>query len=411
MKNKKRIIMLLLFGVAAIGFTVVFFKIVKPSSPPPNIVLISLDTLRADYFSPEHMPKTYEWARKNCAVFSNAYSNSTWTSPSHATMFSGLLQSQHKLEYSDSILSPEVPMIQEELRKAGYETLAFVGGGYVSKVFGLDRGFDLFQESSFLFTGNKRTFGALRDQIWEPVAKAEKLVTSAKSSKPVFLFVHTYMVHEYFLYKSAADTYPSVDRNELNTRFIMDEPAEVKRQCYGAAVRETDSRLYNFIHALLSSPLAPNLAIIITSDHGEGLGDKHGDYYSFAHAHAPYSDQIHIPLAIYGMPRGRYDSLICTKDIPTLIRELAGLEKAKQIPRNEFIISENIQYDRSQPLEPRTLAVTFLERRILLDKHGNLFLFADKNDTINLLSSTVAGLHGDLPEDVKQNLRALGYLK
>jgi membrane-anchored protein YejM (alkaline phosphatase superfamily) len=413
MKQQKRAGIILGVGIIAIILTAAYFKVTQPAPRPPNIVLISIDTLRGDYFSPERMPQTYSWAKENCAIFTNAYSNSTWTSPSHATMLSGFLQSQHKMEYSDSILAPEVPMIQEELQRAGYETLAYTGGVYVSKECGFDRGFDLFKEYSLFFDPEKKkqTFGELRDNCWLPFTNAQQLVTSAKSSKPVFLFVHSYLVHEYLLFQESRDAYPDVDRNELNTRFIFEESAEVKRRCYKAAVQEADKRLHEFIMALLHSPLAPNLAIILTSDHGEGLGDQHGDYRSFAHAHAPYSDQIHIPLAIYGVRKGQYDNLVAIKDIPRIIRELAGLEEGEEIPKNDFVLSEYIQYNSSLPPEPRTLAVTFPHKRILLTKDGKLSLFTDKGDTVNVFESGFTQMKIDFSAEMKENLKALGYLK
>jgi hypothetical protein len=79
------------------------------------------------------------------------------------------------------------------------------------------------------------------------------------------------------------------------------------------------------------------------------LGDQHGDYYSFAHAHAPYSDQIHVPLAVYGIKKGQYDNLVSIKDIPALIRVLAGLTDEAGIPQYEFILSEYIRYNSSLP--------------------------------------------------------------
>ncbi len=413
MKSHKRPVIILTAGVVLIIFTAAFFEVTQPPPTPPNIVLISIDTLRGDYFSAEHMPQTWAWAKENCAIFTNAYASSTWTSPSHATMLSGLLQSQHKMEYCASVLAPEVPMIQEDLREAGYEALAFTGGCYLSKELGFGRGFDLFNEYWLPFDPRKKkeTFGELRDKCWLPFSEAQRLVTSEKSSKPVFLFAHTYLVHEYLLFKDDKDAYPEADRTELNTRFTLQESAEVKRQCYANAVRETDSRLFDFIQALLRSPLAPNLAIIITSDHGEGLGDRHGEYYSFAHAHAPYSDQIHVPLVVYGIPKGRYDELVGVKDIPDIIRALSDLEEATLIPNNDFILSEYVQYNSTLPPEPKSLAVTFPNQRILLTKDGNLSLFVDRKDTVNVLSSGFAQLQKELSAEMKQSLEALGYLK
>ena len=412
MARLKRPIRILALGVVLIALTALFFRIYRPGPARPSIVLISIDALRADYFTPEFMPKTHAWAKKNCAIFTNAYSNSTWTSPSHVTMLSGLLQSQHKVEYSDSVIAPDVRMVQQDLKEAGYNTFAFTGGGYLSKDFGFDRGFDGFADYWMFFKPDKgrHSFRELRDNCWRPVSRAEKMVSDLKGSHRLFFFIHTYFVHEYFLFNFGEEEYPSADRNVLHNSFVMSESAQTKRECYGKAVREMDGRLFMFIQALLHSALSPNLAIIITSDHGEGLGDRHGDYASFHHAHTPYSDQIHIPLIVLGIPKGEYDGLVGTKDIPYIIRSLVGIEKGSAIPSNDFIISEYVQYDRALPPEPRTLAITFPDKRILLNKEGKLFVFTDKADTVNVLSSDIKAMQGQLSDTVKDNLRALGYL-
>lgn len=408
-----RAVKILIVGVFLIILTHVLFRFTGPNARPPNIVLISIDTWRGDYFSPEKMPLTYEWARKNCAVFPNAYANSTWTSPSHATMLSGLLQSQHKMDFNDSVIPPDIGMVQEELREAGYKTMAFTGGGYVSEAFGFGRGFDSFSDWWMFFDPKKKksTFGELRDRCWLPLLKAEEALAISDNAQPLFVFAHTYFIHEYFLFNHEADEYPNAPRNELHADFMMAASAETKRECYDRAAKELDVRLYDFIQHVVNMSKPRNVAIIITSDHGEGLGDKHNDYLSFAHAHAPYSDQIHVPLAIYGMRKGEYDDLVSLKDIPAIIRALAKLDTGALVPSNDFIISEYVQYNRQLPPEPRTIAVTFPDKRILLTKNGDLSLFVDSSDTIDALSNDIREKQTALSENVKDELRALGYLQ
>ncbi len=412
MQNLKRPLTILVVGVILVILTTLFFKKYGPRSLPPNIVLISIDALRGDHFSAEYMPRTYAWATENCAVFPNTYSNSTWTSPSHVTMLSGLLQSQHKVEFMDNRVPPDLFLVHEKLREAGYGTYAFVGGGYISRALGFDKGFDQFVEHWMFFDPGKsrRNFGELRDDSWQPVTDAEKAIASIAGPHPVFMFVHTYLVHEYFLYNFDGETHPELTRNELNNRFIFSESPQTKRKCYGLAVRDMDVRLHGFVQALLNSPLSRNLAIIITSDHGEGLGDQHGEYFSFAHAHAPYSDQIHVPLAVYGMPKGTNQNLVAIKDIPGIIRGLAGLDDGNLFPSNDFIISENIQYNRALPAESRTLAITFPDKRILLTKDGKLSLYVDNKDTVDTLASSIGESQVEISGKLKQDLRALGYL-
>ena len=94
-----------------------------PSTPSrPNIVVISIDTLRADFFSEEHMPRTRAWARDNAVVFTNAYSNSTWTNPSFATLYTGL--SQQELAGRVSATRQTINAIEQEKYSPSLE-LAF----------------------------------------------------------------------------------------------------------------------------------------------------------------------------------------------------------------------------------------------------------------------------------------------
>jgi len=113
-----------------------------PRTTPPNIVFISLDTLRGDYFTPEHMPETYEWARRNAVIYVNAHAPCTWTLPSHVSYFTGLMPFEHGVLREESAVPGSMELLAEKMKRKGYHTAAFTGGGFLMGVYGLDRGFD-----------------------------------------------------------------------------------------------------------------------------------------------------------------------------------------------------------------------------------------------------------------------------
>jgi arylsulfatase A-like enzyme len=271
----------------------------------PNIALISIDTLRGDYFSPEHMPLTYAWAQKNCYIYTDAQSCSTWTKPSHVTMLTGLRQKEHDVEFHEDMIPPDLPMVQERLKQIGYSTLAFVSGGYVEKEFGFDRGFDKFWEIQW--KGHR----PLKDDGEAFTRAYSYLEESDASIQPFFLFAHTHMVHQFW-----ADFFPGCTADqgdETRKNFQLQASLETRRELYAAAVKACDRKLYGFVQFLVQS--FPNIRIIITSDHGEGLGEYYeaGDVYkevrSFNHESIPTPDQTYVPLIVYGFGAGITDRL------------------------------------------------------------------------------------------------------
>jgi arylsulfatase A-like enzyme len=121
---------------------------------PPVILLISVDTLRADHLqiygfhrstSPrlESIIKNGEWV-----IFEKAVSSAPWTLPSHMSMMIGLLPSGHRVDDTDLMLSEDIVTLAESLQKLGYHTLAFTDGGFVSGSYGFGRGFDTYYENA-----------------------------------------------------------------------------------------------------------------------------------------------------------------------------------------------------------------------------------------------------------------------
>jgi arylsulfatase A-like enzyme len=400
----------------------------KEPPEPRNVVLITIDGLRADFLTPERMPLLHEFAEKRCRIFEEARANSTWGKPSHATLLTGLLQSEHGVEYNDSAAPIEVEMIQEKLQKGGYTTAAFVCGNNLGAEFGFDRGFDKFHNvaESLSESGSfGETIAEHHSRRMTTLNEAEHFANS-HPALPVFLYVQTDAVKDYWLDAFPQDTRISDEIERLRQeeefmkadrplwqKFKTETSTDRKRYLYGAAVRALDQRLHDFLLLLQYSPIFPNTKIIITSGHGEGLRDEHGQYISYGHAAPPYSDQINVPLVVYGLDKGRTDRLVGLDDIAGTILTFAGLEKepAKSLfRRRERIISEYTTKDKSDT--NRAAAYIWADRKFLISTDSNVHMFMDPldaDDLIHLQHTEVK--KEDISQELKEQLGALGYMQ
>ena len=156
-----------------------------PAKNPHGIILISLDTLRADHlgcygYQRNTSPSIDAFARESI-VFENAVVQSPWTLPSHMSIMTSLYPSFHGVTNKSSRLADEHTTLAELLQESGYQTAAFTDGGLVSGEFGFNQGFDVYEDE------------------WIGIAnilpKAEKWLDN-NASKPFFLFIHCYDIHE-----------------------------------------------------------------------------------------------------------------------------------------------------------------------------------------------------------------------
>jgi arylsulfatase A-like enzyme len=153
----------------------------------PNVVLICLDTLRADAIesvggAPPAMPKLAALAA-GATRFRDSASSASWTAPSIATMLTSLWPWRHGVQghFNSPPLVPSVTTLAEILRAAGYATYAMTGGGFVSDSMGLGQGFDDLREDW---------------SVDDPHGRLQRRVSTLDRAKPFFLFLHTYDAHE-----------------------------------------------------------------------------------------------------------------------------------------------------------------------------------------------------------------------
>jgi arylsulfatase A-like enzyme len=311
-----------------------------PASNQPVIVLISIDTLRADHLSSygyerETSPfldslstagTRFEWAR----------SSSPWTLPAHTTMLTGQLPSTHKVVDDAVSLNENTPYLPELLKNAGFSTGGFVSTMYVSSLFGFQRGFDEFQDFS-LHTERKNLSGVVEAE--HVVNKALQWFSKQPAEKPVFLFLHFYDVHYAYAPPSPYDTIYDRSSNKSDLRYknyfhykkgktvISDEQMTHQINQYDEEIRYVDDQIKRLATGLSGSNRP--IKWVITSDHGEEFGERG----SWGHAHTLYSEQLRIPLILSGddIPTGVVSKgWAGSHDIAPTIASWAGIDSGLQ---------------------------------------------------------------------------------
>lgn len=290
-----------------------------------NIVLVSIDTLRADHLScygygRNTSPCIDEFSQR-CVLFTDAFSTSSWTVPAHASLFTGMYASRLGLVQSPQpgTLPEEIKTLAEILNQVGYDTAGFHGGGYVSANFGFNRGFSIYKSNGSRFENNLRDcFGWL-----ERHRKA-----------PFFLFLHGFNCHVPFNPPRKFDIYSKGMRSTYNTNrksiyawetLKNKEDLEFIIAKYDGEIKYTDFLIKKIIKKLERSRLIEKTIIIITSDHGEEFME-HGQ---LGHIRTLYEELIHIPLLMYipFIDSGRkIDNVVSLADIPMTVLEILGTQ-------------------------------------------------------------------------------------
>lgn len=299
----------------------------EPSEAPPNVLVILLDTLRADrlgcYGYPRPTSPVLDELAAKGAVFEGVWSSAPWTLPSHASLFSSLYMSEHGVWDGSQRLSEDAVTIAEVLRSEGYATGAFTAAGYLRPEYGLAQGFDRFW---YVNNDPALTFNTAADWIEGSVG-------------PYFSFVHTYHVHSPHDPEGAA-------REAMVRPYAGDLPEVVhtpdhpwgRRQgpplgvedlqyvndLYDAEILEIDTLVGELLDRLEAAGKLDNTLIIVTSDHGEEFQD-HGH---FEHGWSLYQEQLFVPLIVHypGIFEGglRLDYPTIGIDVAPTIASIAG---------------------------------------------------------------------------------------
>ncbi len=305
--------------------------------PSPNIVLVSIDTLRFDFLGaygypdPEISP-TVDWLASNGTVFEQALASAGTTVPSHGTMLTGLYPRHHGARSNHHSLYPETPTLAQAMTQAGYQTGAFVSARFMGRAGDLTRGFE--KDNIPELVANRES-GVQRGE--KTISQVNGWLDGLDPERPLFTFIHLWEVHTPFEDSDWARQRAESDAEFLETGLTVQQWRSLQPQMrnspellsalrilYAGQVARVDGILHDFFEGWRERGLLDNTVVIFTADHGEMLGENS------RFGHGPVHDElvIRVPLIIADFRdprRERVQTRVGTIDIAATVAELAGL--------------------------------------------------------------------------------------
>ncbi len=321
---------------------------VRSADSRPNILLFSLDTLRADrvgaYGAGRETTPAIDALAASGVRFARAIAPSNWTLPSHYSLFSGLTPVAHgvlpDLGEVRGYIHPDEQlavrgsgvevMLAEALAEAGYHTASITENGWVSGHFGFDQGFGSYRSAPA---------GSLPGTLAASLAELERIADRG----PWFLFVHTYAPHQPYhapldIRTRWADPehagfawprarVPIEDYNRFRSRVFPPAASDVTafRDLYDGQALWTDSLVGELVRFLDRKGLREQTVVIVTSDHGEEIFERG----QFDHGDTLYEEVAHVPLIVDApgrIPRGVVvEGAVSLVDVPATVLDLVGL--------------------------------------------------------------------------------------
>ena len=342
-----------------------------PGLAPDIIVLITIDTLRADHLGcygyPVNVSPFIDELARGGVLFKKHVASAPLTATAHATIFTSLYPLQHGVLKNGAKLDDSYLTMAEAVGKAGYETAGFAGTVIHFKTGNMDQGFDFFDEPERNREIIKRPIQPVGKRIKRAVKtrqdvrkrryrQADKTIDKAinwlktrRSGGKLFLWIHLFDPHKpyiapskyqdrmknlsekekkalaAFLYDEQGVNFQAFDKFKKN-----DEPPEMIGS-YDAEISFVDGEIKRLYRYFLENGLNQNALWIITADHGEGLGN----HKFIGHVKNIYNEQVHVPLIFHftsGTGNGRVaEQVIEQVDILPTIAELTGADVNGQV--------------------------------------------------------------------------------
>jgi arylsulfatase A-like enzyme len=342
-----------------------------PPSPSHarNVVLIVWDTVRAynvsiDGYLHNTTPNLDRWAKRGVA-YKLAVSPAPWTFPSHTSFFTGKWPFQLNSQWKFKLDSPD-PTLAEYLSKRGYQTAGFAANtNCCSYETGLDRGFAHFEDYALTprsilsrtvpgnwILKNILSFNDFYDKKWIALQSRDaseindgfsRWLSRRRLDRPFFAFLNYFDAHEPYIPppeyagrfgippRTARDYQYLIDLVGLDKKQSAHRDLIMARDCYDDCIASLDDQLGRLLGSLEREGILENTDVIITSDHGEGLG-MHG---IIGHAFTVSLEETGVPLVILSptAPAGRVvKSPVSLRDLPATVVDLLGLSSGSPFP-------------------------------------------------------------------------------
>lgn len=274
------------------------------ATPPPLLVLLSIDTLRADQLAAYGHPQVRAPALESLAAsgtrFDQLRTASSWTLPSHASLMTGLPAAAHGSNATERPVPSGARVLAEHLAERGFATAAFTGGGMLDPVFGFAQGFDRYSRRDPALGPFVAADGTARWPIEPALAWLD-----AHDDVPAFLFVHTYCVHNYapepefaarvaalrdFRLDEVSGLIARATAGDATTRPLL-------VALYDATLRQVDERLVAPLLAALDRGDRPARTLLsVLSDHG----DEWFDHERAFHGEELWGELTRVPWLVRG---------------------------------------------------------------------------------------------------------------
>jgi arylsulfatase A-like enzyme len=454
------------FGRALVALALVAALAACADERPPNILLISIDSLRADHlgsygYERDTSPVLDRLAREGVR-FDTVVSSTSWTLPAHVTLFTALPPEAHGVLYDPMALRSDALCLAEVLQDAGYATAGFVGGPFLRSLYGLAQGFERYDDTTVVRPLLESHRGATSPSLLALTTDWLDGWSARGRTRPFFVFLHLWDVHYDYTPPPPYDTMfdPDYDGHISPADYERGRhihPAMAARDLehivalYDGEIRYTDHQLGLLLDYLREQGLHDQTLIVVTADHGDEFCE-HGET---GHRKNLYDTTSLVPLLIRypaRVPAGRVvERLVRLMDVAPTILSLAGVAA----PESFGGVSPHAEW-AARDLSPLLAGEADLlgERVAFSDLHGSqtslrtqrmklwvddatarieLYdLRADPRETWNLYDRTGrgAGLYQQLVEwrrfwrsrqnlarrielsaDQLERLRALGYIR
>jgi arylsulfatase A-like enzyme len=298
-----------------------------------NVILISIDTLRADHlgcygYKKETSP-TIDSLAQDSALFLNTYSSSPWTLPAHVSLLTSLFGVNHQVYYEKETIDPKILTLADVLRQNHFFCSAFTGEGFVSSIYGFSKGFDSYREGEG---------GVHLQNSAELVSSQVSEWLESNRNKNFFLFIHTFQPHDPYdspppyntMFLGENPSWTNLDLLQYlgGSRGIYKRLSENQKEnligLYDGEIRYVDDGLIKpLIQKLKEMNLYGQTMIVFTSDHGEEFYDHGG----WTHGQDLYDESLKVPLLIK-FPESNFkgkkiESIVRLIDImPTILDEM-----------------------------------------------------------------------------------------
>ncbi len=318
-------------------------------NPSKNVLLIGVETLRADHVSylgylRNTTPTLDKLARKGVA-FSRAMAASSWTLPAVTSVFTSLYPGVHKTTRTQRRVPENITTITEILKENGYSTAAFVSNPTLDGSCGLSKRFRLYDDFSVRLDTSLNLFennpldsqGNYNSMTSEPVNRSAISWLKKNHQKPFFMFVFYYDPHYDYVPPAPFDTTFDPDyKGQIDGSGIIREPRKSTRPAqrdldhiialYDGEILYTDGYIAELLEKFKEFGILDDTLVVIFGDHGDEFYERG----STGHGHSLYKELIHIPLILSwptAMPKNKQiDAIVSQVDIMPTILDYLGIE-------------------------------------------------------------------------------------